>query len=257
MSKWRPSKYKNIYVIPDVHGRINELKLILNRILPLRKDDEIVFLGDYIDRDKNSHLVVDLCIDLQKHYLNQVVCIQGNHESMLLDAISPSNNSNKYLFWMKNGGEHSLVGYLERSGIYVDSPYSVDRNRIKDFIPENHKQWFRNLPVFYETDKYKFVHGGCDPLLDLDKQDPNVLIWDRSIYNFVKKIQNYYGNTESFSWNKTIVTGHNGEKDSPLITDKFMMLDCSVRKFLLVYELNSRTGFEARYGKERLVKFSE
>jgi hypothetical protein len=45
MSKWRPGK-ECVYVIPDIHGRYDELSLILKRVLPLRKNDKLIFLGD-------------------------------------------------------------------------------------------------------------------------------------------------------------------------------------------------------------------
>ena len=54
MSKWRPAKDKCIYVIPDIHGNVQLLDLVLDRILPLRKNDQIVFLGDYVDRGTQS-----------------------------------------------------------------------------------------------------------------------------------------------------------------------------------------------------------
>ena len=57
MSKFRPS-FNSIYVIPDIHGHYDQLKLICKRILPLRKSDggrdTLIFLGDYIDRGPNS-----------------------------------------------------------------------------------------------------------------------------------------------------------------------------------------------------------
>ena len=58
MSKWRPSEKDCLYVIPDIHGAYDLLKLILKQILPLRKSDggkdHLVLLGDYIDRNIHS-----------------------------------------------------------------------------------------------------------------------------------------------------------------------------------------------------------
>ena len=77
MSKWRPSEQNCIYVIPDVHGAIDPLNKICDRILPLRKSDggkdKLIFLGDYIDRHVDSHKVIDFCIELEKKYPHQVI----------------------------------------------------------------------------------------------------------------------------------------------------------------------------------------
>ena len=88
-TKWRPNKDgDNIYTIGDIHGQLHQLKLILKSILPLRKNegvqDRIIFLGDYVDRNKNSHLVLDLLIDLKKKYKSKLMFLKGNHEDMFM-----------------------------------------------------------------------------------------------------------------------------------------------------------------------------
>ena len=73
MSKWRPSS-ENIYVIGDIHGKYSALKLILNRILPIRKQDLLIFLGDYVDRGPDSYNVINELIKLKNKYDN-VICL--------------------------------------------------------------------------------------------------------------------------------------------------------------------------------------
>lgn len=253
MSKWRPSE-ECLYVIPDIHGQIHQLELILSRILPLRKTDgvkdTIVFLGDYIDRDSKAPLVVDKIIELKKTYGEQVVTLMGNHELMLMEGVAPYPNSNKYLFWMKYGGVDTLSGYLERAGQPMDNPYELLRARAKDFIPKEHMDFFKSLDYSYETDDFIFVHGGCDPLKPLSEQERESFCWDRELYHLMCGIE---GNPD-LPWDKCIVTGHNCDVEVPMITPKFMMLDCSKYKKLLVLELNSMEGFWAKKGKKRLVK---
>ena len=91
MSKWRPSKNSCLYVIPDIHGAYSLLEKILKRILPLRKSggvqDKIVFLGDFIDRHVDSHLVLDRLIELKKKYGDNVICLWVNHELKFLEGM--------------------------------------------------------------------------------------------------------------------------------------------------------------------------
>lgn len=257
MSKWRPAARDCLYVIGDIHGQLNQLRLISKRIFPLRKSDggkdRLVILGDYIDRLPESHLVVDFLIAAKKKYKNQLILLRGNHEQMLLDAINTSKDSSKYMQWMRNGGEQTLLGYLNRAGEDITNPYEVPRFRVADYIPKEHIEFFKSLPFYYETDNYIFVHAGCDPTTPMINQSTGEMIWDRELFQIVIK-ECVIPKIEP-DWDKTLITGHNGNKaGQPLITKKFMMLDCSYAQKLLVVELNSMEAFEARKDKDRLVK---
>src|SRR5690606_4851164 len=150
MSKWRPSE-ECLYVIPDIHGQLYQLELILSRILPLRKRngfrDKIIFLGDYVDRGSYSPDVIDKLVDLKEKYNDQVVCLIGNHELMFMDAIGNSESSDDYLIWMQNGGYNTLVSYLDRANYKLDNPYVLDRRRVKDFIPLKHIEFIKKLQI--------------------------------------------------------------------------------------------------------------
>jgi serine/threonine protein phosphatase 1 len=248
MSKWRPVPLNCLYVIPDIHGQLDSLKLICNRIFPLRKSDggrdTLVFLGDYIDRGPDSPGVIDFLIDAKKKFGDQVVCLTGNHEQMLLDAIKQSTNSDKYLFWMKNGGEHTLSSYLDRKNHHLDNPYELPRVRVRDFIPEEHLKFFNSLKYYYEIDDYIFVHAGCNPRESMSKQEKDIFILDESLKLDVSQ-----------NWKKIIVTGHNGDKSgNPIIRERYLMLDCSYGKKLIIVEMHSMEAFAAGKNKDKLVK---
>lgn len=244
-------------MVGDIHGQLAQLKLICKRIFPLRKSegelDRLVLLGDYIDRLPESHLVVDFLIEAKKKYKDQLILLRGNHEQLLLDAIHPSKNSSNYRMWMANGGEETLKGYLRRAGENIDNPYTIPRFRIIDFIPKEHLDFYNSLEYYYETESFIFVHAGCDPTSPLLNQDRHELMWDRELFQIIIK-ECVIPKIEP-DWSKTLVTGHNGNTaGEPLITKKFMMIDCSYKRKLLAIELNSMEAFEARSGKNRLVK---
>jgi len=256
MSKWRPIPLNCLYVIPDVHGQLHQLKLICNRIFPLRKSDgghdKLVMLGDYIDRDFDGPEVVDFLIAAKKKYKDQLILLCGNHEQMLLD-VAANKSSDVYRMWMRVGGEATLSRYLQRANEPLSNPYELPHWRIGDFIPKEHLEFYRSLLTYYELDEFIFVHGGCDPTIPLYKQSKEELIWDRRLNNFV---QLSIKNNQPLLWDKTIIAGHNSTQDGKLlITEKFMMLDCSYARKLLVAELNSMEAFIAGKKKGRLVKF--
>lgn len=264
MSKWRPST-PCIYVIPDIHGKIDLLEKICDRILPLRTTggvkDKIIFLGDYIDRGPNSPQVLDFIINLKKKYNEQIITIKGNHEDILLNAcglnsliINPSTMDSSHLMWLKNGGVQTICSYLDLKGLKTN-PYFIKPHRIAQIIPESHISFLKNLQSYYETDNFIFMHGGCDPSIPLEYQSETTFIWDRSL---CRSVINKIKNGETLKWKKTIVTGHNGAimNGRPLINEKFMMLDLNDDSRLLVVELNSCDAFLAKSGASRLVKFS-
>jgi serine/threonine protein phosphatase 1 len=253
MSKWRPSSLNCIYVIPDIHGQYEQLNVILKRILPLRKSDGgkdiLIFLGDYIDRHSDSHLVIDKLIEVQQKYPNQTIFLLGNHEQLLLNALDNSEDSTAYRLWMANGGEHTLSGYCDRKGMPQDNPYMITHKRIKDFIPKEHVNFMRNLIPYYEFENYTFVHAGCDPVINVALQKKDVLIWDRGLFKFCLK----WDKKHPHPWEKTVVSGHSALGEMPFIFDKYMMLDISKSNSLLVAELRSMQSMIARLGNNRLI----
>ena len=266
MSKWRPVPQNCLYVIPDIHGANDLLQKILDRILPLRKSDgvkdQIIFLGDYIDRHIDSPKVLDTCIDLKKKYGSQVTFLLGNHELMLLRAmdalpgrkLTMQDLSSSYEMWRKNGGFETLAGYLQRAGVTESNLLDFPRNRVIDYVPAEHIKFMQEgLVKCHETDSYIFVHGGMDPTESAYKQDLESLVWDRAL---CKSVITAINRGYPLEWEKTIVTGHNVQNSRlPVISDKFMMLDCGSPKQLLVVELNSMEAFMAAPDKKRLVKY--
>ena len=72
-----------VLAIGDIHGCSKALDTILAAV-QLRPDDQIITLGDYIDRGPDSMGVIERLLALRR--LNQVTCLRGNHEQMMLEA---------------------------------------------------------------------------------------------------------------------------------------------------------------------------
>ena len=259
MSKWRPSSTGNIYIIPDTHGKLHELSIILDRILPLRNDknaiDKLIFLGDYCDRGPDTPGLIDLLIKLKAKYKDQLILLKGNHEELMLQSCGGGKGwdpmlPSAYSMWINNGGDSTIYQYAKRKSVEIKDVKTIASWRAVSFIDKDHLDFLGTLISFYELDDYVFVHAGCDPDVPLANQDDDILLWDRSLYATVKKI---VGLGQELPWSKTIITGHN--YDGPFINNKFMMLDGSAHDKLFVLELNSMECYFAGTGKDRLVKF--
>jgi len=144
------------FAIGDIHGCAKALRTVVQAIDPAPAD-ELVFLGDYIDRGSDSRDTVSQIIELQSHC--RVVAIQGNHELMMLAII---NRGFDDAVWLASGGRATVTSY---GG-------SVSK------IPDTHLQFFHTLRPYYETAREIFVHAGYHPMLEMHQQDDATLFWN-------------------------------------------------------------------------------
>ena len=88
-----------LLAVGDIHGRLD----LLDRLLAFRKThfplSRLIVLGDMIDRGPHSAGVLDR---LQSEDPANAVCILGNHEQMLLDALD--DPARLALSWLRAGG---------------------------------------------------------------------------------------------------------------------------------------------------------
>lgn len=278
MSKFRPigRDKKNIhnksigciYVISDIHGLYRSLRLILDRILPLRSEDKLIFLGDYIDRSDRVYEVIETLISLRKKYSkDQVIFLRGNHEQLLLDSLGLGINGTTfsletitpYAMWITNGGAETIQSYSRNKGVEIKNPKDLSSSRCLSFIDKDHIKFLQEeTQLYYELNVegylYQFAHAAVDPTLPIDKQDPDVLMWDRSLYATVKLLRSQ-NKTLPWAKEKTIITGHNYE--TIYFTPGFIMLDSSSQDFLPCLELNSMQCMIAPVkNTDRLVKYN-
>jgi serine/threonine protein phosphatase 1 len=155
-----------IYAIGDIHGCLDHLKQLLDEVQPDLTRDRLLFVGDYIDRGPDSKGVVDYILDLRQQYPPEnLICLKGNHEAMLLDFLQGKEVN----FFLVNGGQSTIEGYWG----------SGWERRRKLELPPEHENFYRELRLTYETPDYIFVHGGLLPGAPLEKQQEEDLLWIR------------------------------------------------------------------------------
>jgi len=172
-----------ILAIGDIHGCNHRLGLLLDRIGIDPREDTLIFLGDYLDRGPDARGVIDTLLGLQQSCAN-LICLQGNHESMFLNYYLRGQDEELFLF---NSGRSTLDAYgLTLADVRAGIGY-----------PEHHLNFLLSLPLFYETEELFFVHAGLRPGIPIDRQSPEDLLWIRS--EFIDARWNF---------GKTIVFGH-------------------------------------------------
>ena len=168
-----------IYAIGDVHGCLDELKRLETRIAEdaagCAGDKLIVMLGDYVDRGPKSAQTLDWLMAPAPAGLRRL-CLGGNHEAMLLQALDRPDRVQDWLAW---GGEQTLESYGIRPTDFSRASTAARRQMLHTCVPEEHRQFLRDLPLMLECDDLLFVHAGIRPDVSLSAQKPEDLIWIR------------------------------------------------------------------------------
>lgn len=170
------------YAIGDIHGRHDLLREILDRISGHagERPHRLVFLGDYIDRGPDSAAVIDTVRRMQEEApAEDVVCLMGNHEAMLLAAIGdPAATS----WWRGNGGTATLASFGTKAA---------------DFLPKDVLAWVAGLPTSFQDERRYYVHAGLRPGRSLSEQTDEDRLWIREPFL-----------TVDYDFGKHVVHGH-------------------------------------------------
>jgi serine/threonine protein phosphatase 1 len=176
-----------VLAIGDIHGCNVALAALLDGLTPTA-DDIVVMLGDAIDRGPDSRGVLDRLLELQDHC--RLVCIMGNHEQMLLEALAGDIAIHE---WLIHGGAETLDSYGRGAGINAVEPRHID--------------FMRSFGDVYETDSHFFAHGNYVATRPFDAQPWSDLRW------------------QSLAWHtpaphisgKTAVLGHTSQKQGLVV----------------------------------------
>lgn len=171
-----------LLAIGDIHGCHQLLQQLLEKVQPTATD-QLVFLGDYIDRGPESRQVIETLLQLREEF-PRTVFLKGNHEQMLLGFLADDDQ----LGFLVNGGTRTLQSY--RQGEHVR-------------IPETHLQFFDNLQTGFETEGFIFVHAGMRPGIPFHQQRETDLLWIRA--DFLNS---------DYDWGKTVVFGHTPQTEA-------------------------------------------
>ncbi len=146
--KFRERNMSRRFVIGDVHGNYQTLKSLIGK-LGILPDDQLFFLGDYINKGPESKKVIDYIIELAND--TNVTCLKGNHEQM----------------------------YEELKG----DPYSL---KGKDGLFElKYRRFWDGLKYYVELEDAFLVHASINFKAKEPFQDITSMLWKahRSMYN--------------------------------------------------------------------------
>ena len=191
----------NTFVMSDIHGCSKQLKEMLN-IFSFNKEDEFIFLGDYIDRGPDSRGVLDILMLLEQHH--KCVFLKGNHEKLLLDSLAGDEDMLDTFIY--NGGMHTLNSFS-------DDPFHRNYEKKLKEIPEKYIKFIEQMKLFHETDTHFFVHAGVFPSNGIKERKEGNLLWIRDDFLHSKE-----------DFGKIVIHGHTPEFE-PVIKQNRIGID--------------------------------
>ncbi len=141
-----------LIVYGDIHGCLDELKKLREKIQPTPNDIEVC-VGDVITKGYDSIGVLDYLIE------NNIKSVLGNHEDKLL----------RYLGHEKS--KKSLVRSVGKNPIVLDG----DEKKIIKNLKDKHLKYLNSLGVFFRHGDITVVHGGLQNHTRLDNLSKHAL----------------------------------------------------------------------------------
>lgn len=168
--------------ISDIHGSIVQLTKLLKKVDYNPNQDQLILVGDYVDRGPDSKAVLEKVKQLKAE---GAIVLRGNHDDMFVGAYY--NQPKAWDRWERNGAIHTLKNYdptIETMQV-PDNPLFAE-----------HVKLIESFDYYYETDDYIFVHAGVVPGVSLEETDPFDLVWIREKFH------------DNYSGDKTVIFGH-------------------------------------------------
>ena len=143
----------------DLHGCLQEFKLLLEKVNYDPSHDEVFCLGDLTDRGNLSPELVKYCIE------NDFKSVMGNHDSKLVRR------------W------RHIVRKRNDSSYKIPMNFSQDQTNTIEALTDKEMQWIADLPYYYTLPEVGVVimHAGLLPCIPLASQTKEILTMVRYI----------------------------------------------------------------------------
>ncbi len=154
------------YGVGDIHG----MRGLMDALIALIEADAaasgepavVVFLGDLVNRGPSSRQVLDRLIEGPRRSGDRWITLRGNHDQLLLDAVTGRSEA-AFRQWMQKGGAETLASY----GV---NRKEASPSRARRAIPCEHLRFLQGLPYCFRAGEHFFVHAGIDPRRPVDRQ---------------------------------------------------------------------------------------
>lgn len=155
-------------VIGDIHAGLNGLKQLLERV-KATPNDQIIFLGDYVDGWSHAVETVDFLISFNTTH--NCIFIKGNHDELCMD-------------WLRDGTDNPV--WLQHGGAATKTSYE----KVTDEKIDQHMFFFQNLKDYYLDEANRlFLHAGFTNLKGIDYEYfTKSFYWDRTLWELARSL---------------------------------------------------------------------
>ena len=171
-----------VYAVGDLHGCARLMEAMIEAIdaditRQGRETAQVVFLGDYVDRGEESRGVLEGLYRFHGDMPEQITCLMGNHEKMMLDFLDRPEERGRR--WLRYGGLQTLAsfgvgGVTERAG---PEQLVTCAERFREAMPEGLETWIRQLPLQWRSGDVVCVHAAMDPVAPPEMQESRDMLW--------------------------------------------------------------------------------
>lgn len=153
---------KRKIAIGDIHGGLKALKQLIGK-LQITKEDELIFLGDYVDGWSESAQVIQYLIELSK--TNTCVFIKGNHDAWCEQWLASAHVND---VWYQHGGKETIESYAH----------------FPDEDKKAHLNFFEDMDMYHiDDEKRLFVHAGFTSMHGVEKEyNVQIFYFDRTLW---------------------------------------------------------------------------
>lgn len=155
-------------VIGDIHSGLKALQQLLRRA-EVKQEDQLIFLGDYVDSWSDALETVDFLIGLKNTH--NCIFIRGNHDELCRD-------------WLLSGEENPT--WLAHGGLATRESY----DKADDQKRAAHLEFYANLEnYFLDDDKRLYLHAGYTNLKGVKYEYfKESFYWDRTLWELAKAV---------------------------------------------------------------------
>jgi serine/threonine protein phosphatase 1 len=165
-------------VMGDIHGAFRALEQCLERCHFDPSMDNLIQLGDVVDRGPQTFECVEYLLSIPK-----LIAIRGNHDDWFHDFLETGYHTNSW----KHGGMATILFYGERLEEPVKIVHKIDggskTSLVEKDIPLRHQQFFTKQSLYHIDDQNNcFVHAGFERRLPFFEQPTRNYYWSRKLW---------------------------------------------------------------------------
>ncbi|MFC0603031.1 metallophosphoesterase family protein [Winogradskyella pulchriflava] len=148
--------------IGDIHGGLQALIQIVERA-KITPEDQLIFVGDYVDGWSESAQVIQYLIELSK--TNECIFIKGNHDVWCEQWLAFGDIND---VWYQHGGKETIESY----------------NSLSKDDKQKHLDFFEAMPLYHLDEKNRlFLHAGFTSMHGVEKEiNKQTFYYDRTLW---------------------------------------------------------------------------